>query len=90
MLYSQEFLIRFRPKKFLFKGFSKYYFRSNLHRRFFVKEMNLVTRASLSQELLKRLPILLPPLQDQKEIANFLDKETSQIDSLMKKLRKSH
>ena len=57
------FLIRFRPYKgFLYSGFSKYYFRSQLHRRFFVKEMNLVTRASLSQDLLKRLPVLLPPL----------------------------
>ncbi|MCZ0933074.1 MAG: restriction endonuclease subunit S [Oligoflexia bacterium] len=84
------FLIRFRPKnKLLYKGFSKYYFRSDLHRRFFVKEMNLVTRTSLSQELLKKLPVLLPPLQEQKSIASFLDKETSRIDSLIEKIKKS-
>ena len=42
------FLIRFRPKKeVLFKNFSQYYFRSNITRFFFVKEMNIVTRVSL-------------------------------------------
>lgn len=70
------FLIRFRPfKGYLYKGFSKYYFRSQLHRYFFVKEMNLVTRASLSQDLLKNLPVVLPPLDEQEKIANYLDKE---------------
>lgn len=44
------FLIRFRPfTNLLNKNFSKYYFRCELHRRFFVNEMNIVTRASLSQ-----------------------------------------
>ena len=49
------FVIRFRPnnQEELLPEFSKYYFRSEAHRKFFVKEMNLVTRASLSQELLK-------------------------------------
>ncbi len=74
------FLIRFRPLKgFLLNGFSKYYFRSQLHRSFFVKEMNLVTRASLSQDLLKNLPILIPPLIEQESIANFLDKKLEGI-----------
>lgn len=50
---------------------------------FFVKEMNLVTRASLSQELLKELPVLLPNLNEQAEIADYLDHKTSQIDSLI-------
>ena len=43
------FLIRFRPyTDKLYVGFSKFFFRANIHRCFFVKEMNLVTRASLS------------------------------------------
>lgn len=78
------FLIRFRPfQNILDKNYSKYYFRSQLHRLFFVKEMNLVTRASLSQELLKELPVLLPNLNEQAEIADYLDHKTSQIDSLI-------
>lgn len=75
------FLIRFRPTTdLLTKEFSKYYFRSSKHRLFFVKEMNLVTRASLSQELLKRLPVLLPSIEEQKKIAEFLDKKCSDLD----------
>lgn len=81
------FVIRFRPnnQEELLPEFSKYYFRSDAHRKFFVKEMNLVTRASLSQELLKRLPVLLPPLEEQKEIAEYLDEKCSEIDKLIAK-----
>ncbi len=76
------FLIRFRPNtQLLTKEFSKFYFRSSKHRLFFVKEMNLVTRASLSQELLKRLPVLLPPHDEQLKIASFLDEKCKKIDT---------
>jgi len=82
------FLIRFRPSKnILYKGYSKYYFRSNLHRRYFVKEMNLVTRASLSQELLKNLPVVIPSYNEQKEIAKFLDIKMNDIDIITNKIK---
>ncbi|WP_455967522.1 restriction endonuclease subunit S [Bacteroides fluxus] len=75
------FLIRFRPNKgILDKKYSKYFFRANMLRNYFVKEMNLVTRASLSQGLLKGLPIIIPPMQEQKGIALYLDKVTGKID----------
>ena len=78
------FLIRFRPTSDkLFKGFSKYYFRSQVHRAYFVKQMNIVTRASLGQDLLKNLVVLLPPLDEQRAIASFLDTKCSEIDSLI-------
>ena len=83
------FLIRFRPfSDNLFEGFSKYYFRSQLHRLFFVKEMNLVTRASLSQELLKKLPVLLPPIPEQYKIAAYLDKRMKFINVKIEKTKK--
>ncbi len=82
------FLIRFRPNEgTLNKNFSKYFFRSKIPRTFFVKEMNLVTRASLSQELLKRLPILLPSIDEQKNIGEFLNKKTNEIDDIVGKTR---
>lgn len=78
------FLIRFRPtSENLFKGFSKYYFRSQVHRAYFVKQMNIVTRASLGQDLLKNLVVLLPPLDEQRAIASYLDTKCSEIDSLI-------
>lgn len=78
------FLIRFRPTSHnLFKGYSKYYFRSQMHRAYFVKEMNLVTRASLSQNLLKDMYVLLPSQEEQREIASYLDEKCSDIDTLI-------
>lgn len=74
------FLIRFRPQKnTLHKEFSKYYFSSSTHRAFFTKEMNLVIRASLSQDLLKRMPVLLPSITEQEEIGNYLNDKTTKI-----------
>jgi type I restriction enzyme S subunit len=84
------FLIRFRPfRNLLFKGYSRYFFRSLIPRVHFVREMNLVTRASLSQELLKSLPVCLPNLQEQKGIAFFLDSKISQIDETIRKIKTS-
>ena len=77
------FLIRFRPYKGLLdKNFSKYYFRNSRLRDYFVKQMNLVTRASLSQNLLGNLSVTLPPLQEQKKISIFLDQKCQNLDAL--------
>lgn len=79
------FLIRFRPTtELLNMSYAKYYFRAETLRAYFVKEMMIVTRASLGQLLLKKLPILLPSLKEQQEIADFLDKKCAQIDELIK------
>lgn len=80
------FLIRCRPytTKLDFE-YSKYYMASSHLRLYFVKEMNLVTRASLSQELLKDLQVLIPPLEEQKEIAQYLDEKCAEIDTLIEK-----
>lgn len=82
------FLIRFRPNsKELLPEFEAYYFRANLHRRYFVKEMNSVTRASLSQVLLKNLPVLLPPKEEQQAIAEYLDTYCVKVDATVKELQ---
>ena len=84
------FLIRFRPTgNSLTPGFSKYYFRNQRLRIFFNKEMNLVTRASLSQDLLKQLPVTLPPVIEQIKISDFLDKVTAEFASLLEQGRLS-
>jgi len=83
------FLIRFRPKKnILIKEYSKFFFRAIIHRAYFVKEMNLVTRASLSQELLKGLPVLIPPIEEQVRIAKYLEKELAKRNCIITKAQK--
>lgn len=78
------FLIRFRPTTTeLCPAYSKYYFRAEMLRRYFVKEMMIVTRASLGQNLLKNLPVLLPPIDEQKRIGEYLDKKCACIDNII-------
>ena len=78
------FLIRVRPyDDTLDVGYSKYYFRSNHHRFYLVKQMNLVTRASLGQPLLKGMPVLVPSKEEQREIARHLDQRCGDIDNLI-------
>lgn len=80
------FLIRVRPfSDKLYTPYAKYYFRSSHLRFYLVKEMNLVTRASLGQSLLKSMPVLFPPLEEQKEIADYLDVKCAEIDGLIAK-----
>lgn len=76
------FLIRVRPfTDDLVSKFAKYYFRSNHHRYYLVKQMNLVTRASLGQDLLKSMPVLVPPKDEQISIAAYLDEKCGAIES---------
>ncbi|KEQ21572.1 restriction endonuclease subunit S [Paenibacillus tyrfis] len=82
------FLIRFRPStNKLLPNYAKYFFRSELGRRYFVKEMNLVTRASLGQDLLKNFPVILPPLEEQEQIADFLDFEMNKNIEIISSLK---
>ncbi len=80
------FLIRARLNRFNINLiYSKYYFRSSVTREHFIQNSNLVTRASLSQELLKKLPIILPSLHEQQAIADYLDRKTQQIDATVER-----
>lgn len=76
------FLIRFRPTEgHIDPDFARFLFRSNYVRVFFAHEVNIVTRASLGQELLKNLPVFTPPIDEQKAIARKLVAETLRIDN---------
>ena len=45
--------------------------------------MNIVTRASLSQELLGAMNVVVPPKDEQMAIASFLDEKCKKIDTLI-------
>lgn len=80
------FLIRLRPYQpdsIIKSNYAKYYFRANLLRKYLVREMNIVTRASLSQELLGAMSVVLPPPNTQIEISLHLDSQCKKIDSLI-------
>jgi len=83
------FVIRLRPiKRKILKEYSKYFFKAHINRQFLSREINLVTRASLSQNTLSNLPVLLPNHDIQNSIANFLDIKTNAIDKKEKLLIK--
>jgi len=80
------FLIRFRPLENMIDPlYSSYLFRAQFLRNYFVKEMNIMTRASLSQDTLKNLWVILPPITEQIAIGLYLNKETSKIDQAISK-----
>ena len=88
MQFFAGFLIRLRPFKrnsLILTNFAKYYFRAGLLRRYIVKEMNLVTRASLGQGLLKAMAVVLPPINEQKQIADYLDEKCEKINRIIEK-----
>lgn len=84
------FLIRFRPfAGVLVPRFSKFAFQNRGLRAFFVKEMKLVTRASLSQGLLRNMPVALPPIVQQEEIAEYLEETDAKFERLITKTMRS-
>lgn len=85
------FSIRFRPNSFddYYPEFMMYYFRSLATREHLVRNDNSITRANLSQKLLKILPVLVPPFEEQINLADYLDKKVSQIDSIINQTKQS-
>ena len=79
-------LAQIRPKTD--KLFGKYLFRSisatRLREQFWVSA-NGITRYGLSKSSIKDSLFPLPPLPEQQQIADFLDKETTRIDTLIAK-----
>ena len=61
---------------------------------FVAKRQDLISMAygggqpNISQDIIKNFKIPLPPLQEQKEIAEFLDSKVAQIDSVIEKTKK--
>lgn len=81
------FVIRLRPyivDSVIQTNFAKYYFRSPHIRNYLVKEMNIVTRVSLSQSLLRDMSVTVPPIDEQDRISHYLDDKCEQIDSVIR------
>ncbi|MGV0924108.1 restriction endonuclease subunit S [Empedobacter tilapiae] len=81
------FTIRFRQdNEVIIKDYAKYLFRSEYVRTSLSKEMNLITRASLSQSLLKSLVVFIPLVKEQLLMTDYLDSVTNRIDLIKSKI----
>lgn len=81
------FIIRYRvwDKNKIDYNYAKYYFQNLNVKKWFARQLNIVTRASLSQDKLKELPLILPAYEQQKYIGIFLNDKVSKIDLIIKK-----
>ena len=66
--------------KFLYR-----YIQSNYVCSYFETESNGVTRYGLGKPSIENVSVPLPPLPEQKQISNYLDQKTQQIDDLIQK-----
>lgn len=58
------------------------------YKRYFMSVCSGFTRINLRQEHFLDIPLILPSLQEQKQIANFLDKKCEKINSAIEKTKK--
>lgn len=78
------FLIRARAfTTDLLPEYVGYYLQSQKVRNYFTKEMNIVIRASLGQNLLKSLYIPVPPKEEQREIIDKLKCILEEFDAII-------
>jgi len=86
MIVSTGFAV-VRPKEEFFSGFAGYLLQSNGFVGDVVANSVGVGYPAINASDLVRIPIVAPPLEEQKAIARFLDLKTSQIDALIAKKR---
>ena len=60
------------------------FIQSNRARRYFELESNGITRYGLGKASIENLLLPIPPDSEQRQIANFLDRKTEQIDELIR------
>lgn len=78
------FLIRCRQKeKYVIANYMKYYLQIPAVRNHFSSNVNIVIRASLSQNLLKTLPVVIPPENEQRKIASYLDLKHTEFEKVI-------
>ena len=66
-----------------------YFFRSHIGRNDIISKSNTVTITNVGQESLGNVLIPIPPLLEQKQIAEYLDRKTKKIDGTIEKYNKS-
>ena len=85
-LYLNSFCKGFRVNnKKIYPLFMNYQLLGSLHKEMISIEGNGFTRINLRQDRLLDIPLFIPPINEQKQIVQFLDTKTELIDSLIEK-----
>jgi type I restriction enzyme S subunit len=84
MVVSTGFAV-IRPKEILDSGFAGYFLQSNGFVGDVVANSVGVSYPAINASDLVRIPVVEPPLDEQRSIARFLDFKTTQIDALLTK-----
>jgi type I restriction enzyme S subunit len=88
-LYLNSFCKGFRVKREdVYPLFLNYQLLGDVHKELISIEGRGFTRINLRQDRLNDTPILLPPLSEQQQIVFYLDRKTSQIDTLIEKTQR--
>ncbi len=74
-----------RLKKELYPRFFAYFFTCDIFRNQIRRKVSGIKVFSITQSLLKNTYLLLPPLNEQKQIVDYLDKKSTQIDTAIAK-----
>jgi type I restriction enzyme S subunit len=82
-------LTHLKPNESLINGkYLNYFLTSDIGSYHFHIESNGVTRYGISTTGIKEAPVTLPPKKEQEAIVKFLDRETENVDSLIRRKEK--
>jgi len=76
-------VLRFQFNQVVDLQFKKYLCNNNIVLNYFSKNSKGTTRQILGREDFKNAKVVIPPLDEQTAIANFLDRKTSEIDEII-------
>ncbi|MFV5992883.1 restriction endonuclease subunit S [Streptomyces sp. NPDC056231] len=79
----QNHVARVRPYEAVSPGFVVYCLKACLASGYVEANNRTATLPSLSRDVLRSIPIPLPPIEEQHAIADYLDRETARIDTLI-------
>jgi type I restriction enzyme S subunit len=84
----QNHVARLRSRGAVFPGFLLYCLKACLASGYIEANNRTATLPSLSRDVLRALPVPLPPAGEQRAIADYLDHETAKIDELIAEQRR--
>lgn len=87
VVYSYH-ILRFRTNKEIYHYFKKYLVNHHSVLNQFSSEGKGTTRQIIGRNVFNNVHVVLPPLSEQQQIVSYLDRKTSQIDTLIEKTQR--